>query len=272
VTYSRDELFELAAAYALGATTAEETAAVEAALATSPDLAAEVASFREVVADLAQLGPDMPAPALAVRERLLSRVRREAHIAAYDVNRPPVVASRAHPWPASPRFVLLAAAASVLVVVGLGTATFGLLRRQRQLEASRVALAAHLEHRETTLNTLLHAEKDLRVIHLKAADTVKGPGIQFFWNEKHRSGVAHAFRLPPAPANHAYQLWAIVDGRATSVKVFNSDPDGHALVESLTLPATSRGATAIYVTVEPDGGSTAPTTEPFLRGFVPATY
>jgi Anti-sigma-K factor rskA len=158
--YSREELFELASAYALGATTADETAAVEAALPTLPDLAG----------------------------------------------------------------------------------TFALLGRQRELEASRLALAAKLEHRETTLNTLLHAEKDLRVMHLKAADTVKGPGIQFFWNEKEHSGVAHAFRLPPAPANHSYQPWAIVDGRATSVKVFNSDPDGHALVES------------------------------FLRGLVPATY
>ena len=213
----------------------------------------------------------MATPAPAVRERLLSRVRREARGASNDgapSRRSPLLRSDplCRGLPCSPPL------RSLLVVVGLGAATFALLRRQRELEASRVALAAHLEHRETTLNTLLHAEKDLRVIHLKAADTVKGPGIQFFWNEKEHSGVAHAFRLPPAPANHAYQLWAIVDGRATSVKVFNSDPDGHALVESLTLPPTSRGATAIYVTVEPDGGSTAPTTEPFLRGLVPATY
>ena len=221
--------------------------------------------------ELAQLGPNMATPAPAVRERLLSRVHREARVASKD-DAPNAVSSRARQWSVPPRFALLAAAALLLVAVGLGAGTFALLGRQRELEASRVALAAHLEHRETTLNTLLHAEKDLRVIHLKAADTVKGPGIQFFWNEKMHSGVAHAFRLPPAPANHDYQLWAIVDGRATSVKVFDSDPDGHALVESLTLPPTSRGATAIYVTVEPDGGSTAPTTEPFLRGVVPATY
>jgi len=224
-----------------------------------------------VVAELAQLGPYTAPPAPAVRERLLSRVHREARVAPNN-DAPSVASSRARARFGSPRVAMLAAAALLIVAVGLGAATFALLGRQRELEASRVALAAHLEHRETTLNTLLHAEKDLRVIHLKAADTVKGPGIQFFWNEKEHSGVAHAFRLPPAPAKRAYQLWAIVDGRATSVKVFNSDPDGHALVESLTLPRTSRGATAIYVTLEPDRGSPAPTTEPFLRGLVPATY
>ena len=101
---------------------------------------------------------------------------------------------------------------------------------------------------------------------------MKGPGIQFFRNEKQRSGVVHAFRLPPAPANHAYQVWAIVDGRPASVKVFKSDADGHALVEGLPMPTTPHGVTLIAVTVEPAGGSSQPTTEPFLKGSVPAVY
>ena len=33
-----------------------------------------------------------------------------------------------------------------------------------------------------------------------------------------------------------------------------------------------RALWAIYVTVEPEGGSAAPTTEAFLRGVVPSTY
>jgi anti-sigma-K factor RskA len=160
---------------------------------------------------------------------------------------------------------MLLAAASIVGIAALSASV--LLQRSRAN-----AFAAKLEHRETTLNTILHAEKDLRVIHMKAADTVNGPGIQFFWNEKHRSGLAHAFRLPPAPANHSYQLWVIADGKPASVKVFDSDPDGHAMVEGLALPPTSRGVTAVYLTVEPAGGSPTPTTEPILKGTVPATY
>jgi anti-sigma-K factor RskA len=261
-TPSREELFELAAAYALGATTPDESAAIEAALPSSPELAAEVASFREVAAEMAQLRP--VTPSAAMRSRLLDRVHRERPAA-----RPSGGVGRSR-W--NDRGRHFAAAASILVVAALGAQSLLLAKRAREAERARADAAAHLAHREETLNTLLHAEKDLRVIHLKAADTVKGPGIQFFWNEKHRSGVVHAFRLPPAPANHAYQVWAVVDGHPASMKVFNSDPDGHALVEGLALPSTSHGVTLIAVTLEPAGGSPQPTTEPFLKGTVPALY
>src|SRR5207237_2968007 len=70
---SRDELFDLAAAYALGATTPEESAEIEAAMPTSPQLAAEVASFREVTAELAKIKTVAPSP--AIRERLMRRAR-----------------------------------------------------------------------------------------------------------------------------------------------------------------------------------------------------
>jgi anti-sigma-K factor RskA len=261
-TPSREELFELAAAYALGATTPEETAAIETALPTSPELAAEVASFREVAAEMAQLAPVAPSPSM--RGRLLDRVHRERPIAPAAIATPP------SGWRNRGRYI--AAAAAILIVASLGAESFLMAKRVRDIDRLRADAVAHLAHREQTLNTLLYGEDALRVIHLKAADTVKGPGIQFFWNEKLRSGVVHAFRLPPAPANHAYQVWAIVDGKPASVKVFNSDRDGHALVEGLDMPTTSRGVTVIAVTVEPAGGSSQPTTEPFLKGSVPAVY
>jgi anti-sigma-K factor RskA len=261
-TPSREELFELAAAYALGATTPDETAAIEAALPASPELAAEVASFREVAAEMARLSP--VTPSAPMRGRLLDRVHRDRP-AAPPVSGP--APSRGHN-----RGRYVAAAAAILIVASLGAESLVMAKRVRAIERLREDAEARAAHREQTLNTLLYGEEALRVVHLKSADTVKGPGIQFFWNEKQRSGVVHAFRLPPAPANHAYQVWAIVDGKPASVKVFNADPDGHALVEGLAMPTTSRGVTLIAVTVEPAGGSPQPTTEPFLKGNVPAVY
>ena len=260
-TLSREELFELAAAYALGATTPEETAAMEAALPASPELAAEVASFREVAAEMARLQPVVPSA--ATRSRLFERVHGD--------RRPTVLPGDAPRtrWQDRGRYL---AAASILVVAALGAESIVLANRAREADRARQDVEARLAHREETLNTLLHAEKDLLVVHLKAADTVRGPGIQFFWNEKQRAGVAHAFRLPPAPANRAYQLWAIVDGHPTSMKVFNSDPDGHALVEGLEMPPSARGVTLIAVTLEPAGGSPQPTTQPFLTGPVSAAF
>src|SRR4051812_30538619 len=180
-TYSRDDLFALAASYALGATSADETAAIEAELTDSPALAAEVASFREVLAELAQIAPTASVvPSPQVRDRLLQRIHRPP-VTVRPSHRK-AAASQLRGWTA--RAPMIAAAASIVLLIGVGAEALVLGRRASVAEEARLALANKLEHRELTLNTLLHAEKDLRVIHLKAADTVKGPGIQFFWNEK----------------------------------------------------------------------------------------
>src|SRR5262245_30961954 len=251
--HSRDELLELAAAYALGATTPDETAAIEAALATTPELVAEIASFREVVASMSQ--PGAIAPSAETRVRLLARLHGDslAHNAAVKPTGRPQLTTRGR---------ITAAAAGTLRIASLATESFLLAARARRAESELRVLARH----DSTLMTLLHAENQLRVIHMNAADTVNGPGIQVFWNERDHAGVVHAFRLPRVPSNRAYQLWAVVDGRPASVKVFNSDPDGHAVIEGLTLPASSRGVTLMALTVEPRGGSRLPTSEPMLTG------
>jgi len=251
--HSRDELLELAAAYALGATTPDETAAIEAALATTPELVAEIASFREVVAAMSHAGS--VAPSTETRVRLLERVRGDAFSPKAGVS-----PARKPRWTTRGR--ITAAAAGIIIIASLATESFLLART----ESERRVLARH----DATLMTLLHAENQLRVIHLKTADTVTGPGIQVFWNERDHAGVVHAFRLPRVPSNRAYQLWAIIDGRPASVRVFNSDPDGHALVEGLTLPASSRGVTEMALTIEPSGGSHLPTSEPMLTGLLGA--
>ena len=45
-------------------------------------------------------------------------------------------------------------------------------------------------------------------------------------------------------------------------------PDGHALVEEVAVPFSSRRVTSFAITVEPAGGSPAPTTAPILSGAV----
>ncbi len=252
--YSHDDLMALAGAYAVGATTPEEAGAVESAMPSSPELAAEVLSYQKVTVDLlaAQRGVT---PSLSTRERLLETIRSEAIVDAPVPVIRRVMASR---WRS---MIPLGAAASLLAAAALGIQV-----KRMQNEMGRVS--ARLAHREATLNSFLHAEKDLRIVHLKAADTVAGPGIQLFWDARHATGVVHAFRLPPAPSGRAYQVWAIIDNKPVSVRVFDSDPDGHALVEGVMLPSNAGSVSRILVTVEPRAGSVAPTSVPFLGSSV----
>ena len=259
VTYTREQLLELASAYALGATTVEETAAVEAAMRTSPELAAEVASFRDVAATMAQ-GASM-APSPSVRDAFLKRIGESKQAPMRPTIR------------TMPAWMPIAFAASTVLVIGLGTTSLVLQRRVESLEEDvrvrREALAraaAEAEMRQLQLNAILEGDKDLHLVHLKTADTVSGPGIQFFWNARQGRGLVHAFRLKSAPAGRAYQVWLLVKGQPVGVKVFNSDADGHALVTDIVLPTSVAGVTDVLVTEEPAGGSPLPTTTPFIGG------
>jgi len=67
---------ELAALYVLGVLSDADTALVEAALTTSPEMREEVASYQEVVAALVLAGPVVQ-PSPSVRTRLMDRVKQE---------------------------------------------------------------------------------------------------------------------------------------------------------------------------------------------------
>ncbi len=104
------------------------------------------------------------------------------------------------------------------------------------------------------------------VLAILKADVPTETGVQFFWNVRQKRGMVHAFHLPPAPAGRAYQVWVMNESTATSVRVFDSGEDGHALVEEIALPDSPNGVTSVLITVEPAGGSRQPTTAPILRG------
>jgi anti-sigma-K factor RskA len=75
--------------------------------------------------------------------------------------------------------------------------------------------------------------------------------------------------LPEAPAGHTYELWYMggATGSAVPAGTFDPDATGH-VAAVLTGPIGS--ASAIGVTVEPAGGSAAPTTKPVLALRLPA--
>ena len=272
--YTSEELFELAAGYALGATTEDEAAAVEEALPESPALRAEVASFRDVMVMLAQSRAVAPSPDL--RDRLVTRVHETpqastAPPAQHDGKVVSITAAPSARRTTQPWGWALGIAATLLLAAGLGLENLR-LRRTLESQGTQIAqLSEKSERRERQLDALLEAEKDLYVAQMKGADTVAGPGIQFFWNAKQGRAILHAFRLRPAPAGRSYQLWLIQDGKPVSAKVFNSDPDGHALVENIDVPRSPNGVTQVLLTEEPAGGSPQPTTKPFLGGALAKT-
>jgi len=249
------DMRDLAPAYALGALDGEEKRAFEAALATSPELQREVAEYREVSAVLAAGRPATPPAEL--RARLLERVRAEK-----------VVPMAGRKPPARPLFGILlglGVAASTLLALGLGLRVRTLDRALASRDSVIAMREARLSERERTLNAILEPGTELTVLTTPGE---RPPGIQVFRDRARNKLIIHAFRLTPAPAGRAYQLWILPKGgNPIPSKVFNSEADGHALAEGIEIPANIV-VDGFAITQEPAGGSPQPTSAILLYGKV----
>lgn len=256
----QDPMRDLAPGYALGALTPEETRAFEAALAQRPELQREVVEYRETAALLAQQSALAPSPDL--RARLRERVRVRVG--------PPDIAPAAGPLPGRKPFAPVATAmalvAMVLLSVGLTLKVRVLSDAVRSRDSLIVEGARRLEAREATLNAILEPEVQLTTLTAVGTD----PVVQIFYNKAKRSVIVHAFRLAPASAGRVYQLWLMPkSGNPIASRTFNTESDGHALVESVDVPEGEIIA-GFAVSIEPEGGSPQPTSAPILYGAIPS--
>ena len=139
----------------------------------------------------------------------------------------------------------------------------GFWRERDVLREQLAESTARLADREATLDAILEPQVTLYQLTSTGANP---PGIQLFVDRQRNLAIVHAFRLPPAPEGRIYQLWFIREGTPVPSVTFNSEADGHALVQRIAVPDGALSAAAI--TEEPAGGSQQPTTTPFLAGSI----
>ncbi len=249
----QDSPLDLAAAYALGALSSEEARRFETFLAASPEAQREVAEYRDVAALLALGGPEA-APSADLRERVLARIHGPS--------------ARPSAAPRRPSASWGALAAGLVAAVGLG---FGYvqLREARGLRAElgrtmeRLAeTSEQLAAREATLNAIF--EPSVQMFQLTASGD-PNPLIQVFWDRERHRAIVHGYKLEPVPAGRAYQLWFIKDGAPVPSVTFKPEPTGHVKLEQIPVPADGK-VSAAAVTVEPESGSTQPTSPILLVG------
>jgi anti-sigma-K factor RskA len=238
---------DLAAAYALGALAPEEARRFEEFLAGSPEAQREVAEYRDVAALLALGGPEA-APDPGLRRRVLARVES---LQAPTRPRPRRAGA---PW--------LALAASLVAVAGLGLALRSARSELGDLRDLLAATQDRLVAREATLNSIF--EPGVRMYQLTASGDPE-PGIQLFYDRQRQRAIIHGFRLRQVPQDRAYQLWFIRDGKPVPSVTFKPEPDGHAKVEQIPVPADGE-VSAAAITVEPESGSAQPTSPIVLVG------
>lgn len=239
------ERFEdLKDAYVLGALPEEERLEFERYLVTHPELQAEVEELA-AVAGLLAFSPREQEPAPELRRRIMDTVEAEAV--------QPPRASHRRSWLAGLWEVVglrdLALGVATMLVVGLFSWS--------------MLLQGEVQDLQGRVQRLQNQPQGPQMIALGGAGTEQGARAELVTLEGDRA-VLVGENMPPVPEGKTYQIWVIKGDTPRPSGLF--EPKGDSVVAVLEKPV--EGADAVAVTVEPEGGSKKPTTEPMLVGEV----
>jgi hypothetical protein len=244
-----DQQLDDVAAYALGALSGPDAALVNEHLRTCAECLGEYDALRPATTALAYSaeacfdGTSGPVASPLLKARIMRGVRSSS--ASGPSRRAPMV------WPA----YLVAAACLVIAMIS----TIGNMSLSGQLKSQESDLASS-QSRTTNLS---HELADQRTM---LADLMSGDAKRFTIDGG--QVVARGQRLyiamhdmPTPPKGKVYQAWTLAKGaKAVSPSVtFVPDARGVAVV---ALPENAQDTAEVAVSVEPDGGSKAPTTKP----------
>lgn len=226
-------------AYLLGALPEDERRGFEAHLQRC-HVCREEADRLQVAADALPASPEQLSPPPELKDRIMAIVNSEAELlqaagASADRPQPKPKPERKRRWSWSmrPGLALAGAAAALFIGVGVGTA----LRDGG--EGSRV--------------TTLEAKVDL-----------PGPASARLEIDEEYHAKLVTSDIPSPEEGRVYQVWVVRDGEETpeaTDALFTVNRDGSATVD---VPVSVEDVDKVMVTSEPDGGSDAPTRQPFV--------
>lgn len=246
------DVHELAGAYAVDALPDDERRFFERHLDDCRDCRGEVDELQATAGFLGTAAAERP-PA-GMRDRALAAVaatpqeapeREQAAVATAPVGTPPQPRA-----PRDPRERLRQLLPAVAAVIVLGVAGVTVA----------VTLAGTGEAPGEDPLAEIIAATDARIADLAAPE---GTSARLVWSAQRGEGVFITEGLADAPDGHAYALWVIATDTPALVGMFQPDDQGNA---SHVIADQLAGAVTVAVTVEPEEGVEAPTTEPLIAG------
>jgi anti-sigma-K factor RskA len=234
---THDEMNELYELYVLGVLEPEETASIEEHVRDQCEYCVgHIAEASLVAASLSNLA-ELQKPPSRLRQRIIASVKPEQ------------TKNRGWLWAVA----VLSAACVALVALAIGSASSIRIYREQisELTAERGQLREAVE---------ILSRSETRTVQFGRADN-QAHGRVFV--NRNRGLVFVGSQLPQLAANRTFQLWLIpAAGAPQSAGIFRPNPAGD-FVNVRTTPIDT-GVQAVAVSVEPSGGSPAPTTTPIL--------
>lgn len=246
------EFAEDLALYAVGSLQPAERATLEKHLSECPDCRRELHELRGDTALLAMCVPHQAPPARA-RQRLMSAIAAETRETR---------APKASMW----RILIpsLAAAALAIFAVVFWQRDLDLRRQVANLEESLARQQEQLRSANEVLATL--TDPAAARFTLSAANTPPRPQGKAIYARNRGSLIFLATNMPALPPQKAYELWLIpATGAPIPAGIFKPNANGSATVINPPLPGNVEAKT-FAITVEPESGSLAPTSQIIMVG------
>ena len=239
--------------YALGALEGEERLALEKHLAECAACGRELEELRGSAALLA-FSVSGPKPPVRAKARLMRAIAKEPRMQMRAVER--------RVWWRPLEWAL--GAAAMLVVVLLLRQNADLKQRVSDLGLSFANQQRRVAQAEQLVSSI--ASPDAERFTLVAGKTPPQPQGKAIYVRGGGTLVFIASNMPPLPPQKAYELWLVpVNGAPIPAGVFKPDAHGSATVVQPPLPAGTEAKT-FAITIEPETGSAAPTSQPIMVG------
>lgn len=261
-----DDYKEMLAMHALSALDTSEVRALNQHLAECAECRRELADWESVAASLA-LSADPAEPSPRVRERIMSAVRAEGESPQESRVVPFAPTARRNVWTA---FGSIGAIAAVVLFVVLIIWIVVLWQQNRSIRREMNVLASEMRSMQEDLRQSDQFVKLMSTPGAKVAQLYgKGPGsgaTAHLAYDKLGRAMLIAAHLPPAPQGKEYQLWFIVGNNPPIPgKSFTLDQMGRGVLDD-RVPDQAINSAVFAITLEPAGGSTAPTSAIYLQG------
>ena len=240
---NKTHVFDWLPAYALGSLDPGEQAQVEAHLAGCEVCQRELQAFQGVVSELPLATPMHAAPP-RLRQAILERVSQavpQVRAADNPPRQPVSFLARVRRALAAP-IPTWGLVGALVVVVALLAINVALVRRVAAVPSN-----------------------DFRIIELNGTAIAPGASAWVVMSDNGQSGTLITEGLPALKPGQQYQLWLTKDGERDNGGVFTVDGSGYGSLWVYTQEPLI-GYKQFGVTVEPQGGSSAPTGNKVLGG------
>lgn len=265
------QLHLLTGSYALNALERSEREEFERYALTDTQTLEEVRSLSETAALLAY-GTPSEAPPAALKADVMAAIRNTRQLPASSVVRD-ISSAKRHParraasqtikGRRSPWLPALSAAAALAIFAGVGVGGWvaGQNATQRDMEEKLVAMEAQQKAAAAQQEAMLSivGSPDAKIATTALSD---GGTVTVASSGKANRAAVMVNGMPAPPEGKTYELWFISAAGAVPAGLMDhSDPASPAMQ---VLNGPLGGATHVGITVEPAGGSPAPTTTPIV--------